>query len=401
MLNAVGLKQGETTLTRLLFSCLLLGCVWLVLGLPWVPSGKLYQQGLVVLLWLPALLLCYFARHELKQFFKDAPAGVWVLVALVAWAAMSLFWTDASSVFRESKRIAYVTLFLLAMILVGMRLDSRQVANGLWWVGLGLAAAALASIVSFYVIDGHPWSRRLHSLGRFDYPVIGGFAFAAGFGLLATLWPEGWVRRTVSAVALVALLMAIWLTQTRGAALTVLAFLLAYGLWAKNKRLAWTVAGLVAIASVITYVFFEQYVTARGYSWRPQIMLASIELMLSKPLLGLGIGAPYSFGRDEGFPFTVVHSHSLPLHVGIELGLPGLLLWIALWIAMGLHSWRHRNNQVAQVVLTLTLLAVISSAFDIGRVWTTPRAEWLLVWLPVGLWLSLIAHPMQRAAIDR
>ena len=35
---------------------LCMGYLWFLFGIVWVPSNKLYQQGLVLLLWLPVLL---------------------------------------------------------------------------------------------------------------------------------------------------------------------------------------------------------------------------------------------------------------------------------------------------------------------------------------------------------
>lgn len=129
-------------------------------------------------------------------------------------------------------------------------------------------------------------------------------------------------------------------------------------------------------------------------------MLASLDLILSNPLHGLGVGSPYSFGKAEGFPSTIVHSHSLILHVGIELGLIGMVLWLGVLVSMIGTAWRQRATPLAQVILTLTFMAIVASVFDIGRMWETPRVEWLMVWVPVGLWLNLIGRSI-AAGVDR
>lgn len=248
-------SSGQAKADSILVAWVAAGLLWLMVGLPWVPSGKIYHQGLVLLLWLPALLLCISFRQDLKRFFGNAPLGVWVLVAFVAWAVLSLMWSEAANPPREAKRILYVVLFLLSMALLGMRRNADRLVDGLWWVALALAVAGAASILNFYVIQGNPWPQRMLSLGRFEHPVLGGFAFAAGFGILATFSPVGMLRRIAWALGLLALLCAVALTQTRGAALTIVAFMAVFGLWAHNKRIAWAGAALIAVGAIFAYVY--------------------------------------------------------------------------------------------------------------------------------------------------
>lgn len=65
---------------------------------------------------------------------------------------------------------------------------------------------------------------------------------------------------------------------------------------------------------------------------------ASLRMMRDHPLTGVGPGnwvvavPDYLVAYDEALLTT--HAHSLPLQVGVELGLPGLLLWFALIAAV-------------------------------------------------------------------
>ena len=70
---------------------------------------------------------------------------------------------------------------------------------------------------------------------------------------------------------------------------------------------------------------------ARGVSYRPQILMASLQMIAEHPWRGLGLGGDYKVFAD-GMYFD--HAHNLFTHVAIELGLPGLLLWCAAWLAI-------------------------------------------------------------------
>ncbi|MBP7865291.1 MAG: O-antigen ligase family protein [Acidobacteria bacterium] len=65
---------------------------------------------------------------------------------------------------------------------------------------------------------------------------------------------------------------------------------------------------------------------------------ASLRMMRDHPLTGVGPGnwivsvPDYLVAYDEALLTT--HAHSLPLQLGVELGLPGLLLWLALIMAV-------------------------------------------------------------------
>lgn len=365
--------------------------LWLVVGMAWVPSTKIYQQGLVALLWLPAFLLIWFERERLKAFFRSAPVGVYALTALVAWAAISLSWSGADDLVRQAKRIGYVALLLIASILVGFRYRSESLERTAWWVMMALVAAGLASIMSFYWLGDRPLAQRLEGIGRLSHPIMGAYVFGIAFAALAVSMPHRMSARAAWGVGLVILLLAIGLTQSRGAGVAVIGLVCLLPLWRPSSRIAWIVASLVLLAGALTYVFFEPYVMARGASYRPEIMAASLQMIMADPLFGRGVGASYEV-VVEGVAVRFDHSHSLLLHTGIELGLPGALLWIAIWISVVTTAWQERRTPLGSMLLAMVSFAIMATFFDVGRVWTTPRAEWFVIWLPISLWLMMLGN---------
>ncbi len=113
--------------------------------------------------------------------------------------------------------------------------------------------------------------------------------------------------------------------------------------------------------------------------------------MLQLPWLGLGIGSDYQV-VTANYPAGFDHSHNLLTHVGIELGLVGLLLWLAVWLCTLLAGWRERATLEGRLLLGSVILASVAVQTDAASIWGTPRAEWFLTWLPVGLALALVAR---------
>lgn len=103
------------------------------MGIAWAPSNKIYQQALVVLLWLPGLLAMVIFRKHLLGIWRKSRLFCSCLVLFLAWAALSAVWTGAEEPSRELKRVLYVVLFLVSLALLGAEQPRRI------WQGLSLA----------------------------------------------------------------------------------------------------------------------------------------------------------------------------------------------------------------------------------------------------------------------
>lgn len=365
------------------------GLLWFLVGIAWAPSNKLYQQGIVLAVWLPALIALWGSRGLWGAVWRESPLFCAAILALCVWAAMSLFWTVADDPLKALKRIAYVMLFLVAFPLLQ---TARPQAIGLLLrvATIGLALAALWSFYLHFYAHVRPFGERLSGIGEAGHPILGGYIMA-----LAAVWglqfiPRGLLARVIWAVVLLVLFGFVVLTQSRGACLALLFSALSMPLWSSGRR-AWLIAGGVAVAAVVGMLRFASWFMERGLSYRPEIFVESVRMMLQRPWLGLGIGSDYrvvTANYPEGFD----HSHNLFTHIGIELGLVGLLLWLGVWICTLLVGWRERATLEGRLLLGSVLLASVAVQFDAASIWEAPRAEWFVTWLPVGLALALVAR---------
>ncbi|MGH8465138.1 MAG: O-antigen ligase family protein, partial [Pseudomonas sp.] len=121
-------------------------------------------------------------------------------------------------------------------------------------------------------------------------------------------------------------------------------------------------------------------------------------MIAEHPWTGLGIG---SFYRVTAVGQVFEHTHNMFTHIAIELGIPGLLLWIGVWLCVLREIWRARATRFGQGLMGLWLFATLAMQFDAASLTATPRAEWFISWLPVGLALTLVWMHARRPGCDK
>jgi O-antigen ligase len=371
---------------------LLPGVLWFLLGIAWASSNKAYQQGLVVFLWLPAIVVSIFSKKLLVSLWVNNRVALSVLFFLTFWAALSTLWTNALEPLREAKRILYVVFFLSGFVLVsGKRPESYivvlQVAGGC------LALAALVALVQGYGWEGKPWHWRLIGIGLLNHPILGGYVTGLAAIWLLLLPPRGFAARLIWGLSLVVMLAFLVMTQSRGLWAAMLAVVFLLPLW-RNNRFVWALSVLLLFGVAIGYWQFETLITARGASYRPEIFIASLQMILDNPWLGVGLGGDYRISIvSSGITFD--HSHNLLTHVALELGMPGLLAWLFLWGWCLNVTWKARTSRLGGAVLGILIFSSCALLFDGANLWDTPRPEWFLTWLPVALTLGLRSFARQ------
>ena len=176
--------------------------------------------------------------------------------------------------------------------------------------------------------------------------------------------------------------------QSRGALLALVMGLCAMLLLSVERRYAWWGCATVLGGVGVGFIFFEPLLMERGMSYRLDIFLESLSMISQNPILGIGIGSDYRVVTEsylQGFD----HAHNSFTHTGIELGGVGFLLWLGIWLLALFSAWGRRRSREGQLSLGTLLVAVIALQFDTGSQWETPRAEWFVVWLPIGLVMAL------------
>lgn len=294
----------------------------------------------------------------------------------------------------------------------------RWVGRGLALVGVGLAGFALVSVRwNEYKLPFIPDAvyRNFPRLVSDDvHPnVMGGalvilLALVLGqllFGGREQGRRQNRLENAGLLLAALAMLVVLLLTKSRGAWMGLAAALGVLGML--RWRRGWLALGLGAaglgvwIASIGWKPFLE-LLTANeaisGLDGRIEIWSRGLYLVRDFPLTGAGMGA-YGPLVDRLYPFfleppgSIPHAHNIFLQVAVDLGLPGLLAWLAAFggvVVCSVRVWRygrggsHRWMWGLGAGLLASLAAVAVHGLTDAIVWTMVRSAPLL-WAIWGL----------------
>jgi O-antigen ligase len=164
-----------------------------------------------------------------------------------------------------------------------------------------------------------------------------------------------------------------------------LACLVGMVLWRRDRWSLGLAAGSV-VAVLLVLAVMPSELMHRGMSYRPQIFRQALAFIEAHPWSGLGLGSDY---RVIAGSQVLTHSHNIFTNVAIEVGLPGLVLWLLVWAWMGWQGWRHRRQSLGALMLVTWIFASVALQVDGPSFLQSPRAEWLVTWLPLAIALQL------------
>lgn len=376
------------------------------------PLLTLYRPALTLLLALfwPMRWLAY------GRLTRRTPLD-WPLIALLAWLPVN-YWASVDKALSWTA-LSYL-LFGVALYLALINWPPAQRRPYLisWLVliiGLALTIAspllsqlALSKLFSVPVITSV--LQRLEGMlpGTVNANILAG-ALAVLMPLpVALMLRADWTRRRwlVAGCALLsaAMLAAILLTQSRGAylaAAAALGVLLALR-WPK----LWYALPVVVVAGGIAVLQMGLNSPAgevaassalNGLDGRLELWSRAIYAISDFPFTGIGIGTferviPVLYPLFTIGPDTVIaHAHNLLLQVGVDLGLPGLIAYLAIFINVfaGLVQRLRRRDGTLDWALAAGVLGSLIAMFTHGifdvPVWGARPAvlPWLLIALAV------------------
>jgi len=262
------------------------------------------------------------------------------------------------------------------------------------WPGTLDPSVRGASIVQ--LPDGEAF---LRAYGTLPHPnILGGFALILLLGPVALFLRKD-KPNNLALLLLVPGTALLALTFSRSAWLAIIVFSLVL-IWKSKyfvrRRLAVLLA-VMALGFVITLLPYRQLVEARttntsshseefSFIGRAWLSGEAIKMIREHPLTGVGIGSfIIELSRRAGEGYVIEPAHNVLLLAGAELGVPGLLLVIALSVSFVVHLFKTKNPNTILAGATLTGLAVIS-LFD-HYLWTLAPGR-LMLGLMVGLFLG-------------
>lgn len=311
----------------------------------------------------------------------------WVMVAAMASLPAALLLRQVLSGEPPDVPYLYLRFALFALLAWGLAQLGRRALQGVQW---GLVAGAIVSAV---------W---IHTLAEHGRPIHVGISNVIPFanlsllmGMLALI-SVGWDRRRhrlavgAKLLAGVAGLYTSYISATRGGWIAIPVLLLFVlmvmrGLnWRSRAALLAALVGSMAVggycSSIVRTRVTEAFSNIAAFSsqtgldtsegWRLQLWKASLNMLQSHPLTGVG---PEGFSSTlnalaaSGFitPATTQfsHSHNDILYLGATMGLPGMLAVLAAYLVPAVFFLRHVRNRDAVVRVAATMGLATSVGF--------------------------------------
>ena len=293
---------------------------------------------------------------------RRAPAD-WGIVLLALMLPVTL-WATAlpEKTTIQVYRLALGILFFYAVFNWGVltrKLD--WIVAGILLAGAGLAGMSVFSVTwtttKMQFIPANIYQRFELLVADTVHPnVMGGnLALIAPIGaaLLLYGWKtlKRWQNLSVAAVMLLISGMLI-LTQSRGALIAFGAALILLVLlrwpwgWVALLLTALTLGiAIYQIGADTALDFIASGVSVAGLEDREEIWSRAIYMIQDFPFTGIGMGS-FMEVADLLYPFflaapgSIVHAHNLILQIAVDLGIPGLIAWLSVYLSVCFASWQ-------------------------------------------------------------
>jgi O-antigen ligase len=350
-------------------------------SLPWSTS----VTGILVVLWLIALIPTV-EWPELRRIVLTPAGGFPVLLVLLGAAGM--LWADVSWAERWDGVVSF--LKLLAIPLLFFQFDRPARGDDVF---AGYLAACLALLFASFLLA--LWPDLPHTAP--DYGVMvknaasqsGEFAICIAGLLYVTheaIGRRSYALAAAAAVVMLAMLADIvFVANGRTALVMLLVLLLVFALTRLSARSAALFLGAVAAVVFAAWLsssylrarvqqiwteaqVYEQTDARNSSGERVEFAKKSLAFIGEAPLVGHGTGSIHalfekaSFGRTGAQGVASTNPHNQTFAVGIQLGLIGIAVLWAMWIA---HLWLFRGaGFAAWVGLLIVVQNIVGSMFN-------------------------------------
>ena len=405
----------------------------LILPLTFFPPGK----WTALLLLLPVLLL--LRRAATGHFFSQTPYDIAILLLMVM-LLVSLYATFDIQLSMPKIAGLYVAVF----IFYGAVAFTRQRKHGLWYlltffflVGLGMGGIGLLGTTwpsPFSFLNQIKTFIPLAQTGILGTDsiinpnflagallLIAPLFLAAAIGLTPTLWRNHKLFTVLFASSAIFISGLIVATGSRGGIvslfISILIMLAIQFKWGKWLLIA---AGIGAIGLLI---YFQQDITTAlaqgsdpigGIEGRLEIWSRAIYGLQDFPFTGMSMNG-FRKVVHILYPLFLIspdsdigHAHNHLLQAGLDLGLPGLISYLALWfISVGLlwKGWQKKHKPEQQILL-VGLCGSFTAGWMFGILDSLGLGErpgfvwWLLLAIMVAVFDDIMKTSASRADND-
>jgi O-antigen ligase len=288
---------------------------------------------------------------------------VLVLLALAALGALSALWTLGPV--DRTLRWALVCAGYAGVVLAAAAVARRP--RGVELLAAAVAVVALvAGATALVAVAMHdsPYAERIAGVwrpgGPFEYPPA--LALLEVSALPALLAALGARSRWVTALGLAGLAVAggVLVLSASRVALAMAVVVVAFAVFG-GRRLLPVLVLAVLIGSLAFGTSFGRggFLHGRASTWQ-----AALDTFADRPLIGAGADAFLAGSARHQDGQTILFAHSLPLELAAELGVVGLALAIALYVATARAIWRSRGTPAGRLLGPGAAAFLVASLVD-------------------------------------
>jgi O-antigen ligase len=366
---------SDFVLLSLIFWCLKKGMEWRSF---WEGENKFLS-----------LFLLFALASIVNSSFALYPIHYWRWMHLVLPAFLCFFLRRTYLEEGSFKKIAQIAV-VISLIECAIALPQYFVQHSLGLKGLGEATLIATNYVgsNFPMADGSVWifdkifhvirerNFVLRASGTLTHPnILGGFMV---FGLLMTYYIYGVSKKRFAlSFAILLQIFCLFITYSRAAifsAALMTIFWIVLTAWREKKlsSLIWVSAGSALLCFCLLYpqifqrggIISYNVVAQNSDGLRMVVKNVGLEMFKAHPFLGVGFNnymlAFATYG--PGLPATYIHN--VFLHLGVEVGLFGVLSFVVFCGMVFIKGWKNRHKPEAVVCLCVFVALLMIGLVD-------------------------------------
>ncbi len=365
---------------------------------------------------LTAFAICFAALRGGGELSKNKKIAFYLLASYVAWAIIVTLWAVNRP--GHSRGLIEMAFFCgWAFALSGLLLSEKRIWSLTRILGFSGGAVGAAVAFGYFALD----------IGLATWPF--GNANAAGMfcaftavintGLLIESFRKHEIAHPQAILAIACIVFTViglMLTFSKGALLGLIvgeAVLLWQNVPGKRKLIA-IIIGAVFIISVSGYIALKsgkedekdtrtrtQRLQDTTSGFRVEAYKASLKQIGGAPIGGRGLGSFYAYFAQYSLPEisghkkmgdTVFHAHSNVLEIGTEVGIIGMLLFIAMTVYLGIMPLmkkepdKEEGSRLEAIWVSGFLMISVHALVAVHFYWTETVVYY---WTAVGVLLAL------------
>ena len=385
-------EKWNFVLLLLIGVCIILSCA----GYYLLPSSQANNFP-TFLLSLSMIFYVVLDTESIKTF--DHSGLVKVLMLLLFYMATTGFWFYDGQLLQVLK--LYADAFLVFSFILSLIILFRKAGNFLYLLVVTIVLAALLSALEWLYLTMTS-DDIVSAVGRLRYSALA--AISWGFAVILALWLTAVSATPIAKIcwAIAGLFLAIaalyqeilYVQIALSIAIASAGYLHLKASWSQKKP------RVFVIGCVVVFFALSLFLSAslnEIQNDRPTIWNQSVQHLFDvpgKPLFGFGLMGDTTMSLPcevhyAGEVCHVSHPHSLFVSTLVYGGIIGLFLLFTLliWTMNILASDIHQRP--AQLALVILSYAIPLLLFDGDRIIDKIDIVWLLLWLPIGIALSI------------